>query len=270
MARGELRFRWVAVAAALTTCACLEAPPVDDGHTSIATATDGAVSVELLVRGATSLRAGRNTIALAVQDEASATPVADALVTQAWQMTMPGVTHGCPTRDGTSVTADDGRFLASVVLPMASSATASWSNRVSVTANGEEHLVVFTDLPVAVSDRAITLEAADGASYLVTLSFSEGQGDSREATLGDNAYVLTVHEQTGAMSYAPVADAAVQVSADMPAMGHGADTPAPPAYDDAGEYAGNVELSMAGGWRVTFTLARAGAELGAVSFDLAL
>lgn len=271
MARGEMLVRGAALAGALATCACLQPPPVDDGAVSVASVSDGELSLELLVRGSTSLRAGRNTILLALHDDATDEPVRAATITQAWQMSMPDVTHGCPARNPPSTTSDDGRYPASVVLPMASSTTAIWSNRVTVAAaGGAEHLLVFTELPVAPSDRAITLEADDDRSYLVTLSFAEGAGDTLAPTLGANPYILTVHEQSGAMSYTPVDDVAVQVSADMPAMGHGADTPAPPAYDAEGEYAGTVELSMAGAWRVSFALSRAGAQLGVVAFDVSI
>ncbi|MCC7070530.1 MAG: FixH family protein [Deltaproteobacteria bacterium] len=270
MARGEL-LSWPGVLAiVLAACACLEPPPVDEGPVSIASVSDGELSLELLVRGSASLRAGRNTILLALRDEASDEPVRAATITQAWQMTMPEMTHGCPARNPITGTTDDGRYPAAVLRPRASSTTATWSNRVSVaTGGGAEHLLVFTDLPVAPSDRAITLEGADGASYLVTLSFAEGTSDNHEPALGANPYILTVHEASSALSYAPVSDAALQVSADMPAMGHGADTP-PPSYDAEGEYVGAMELAMAGAWRVSFALSRAGVPLGVAAFDLSI
>lgn len=283
MERFEARRAGLAIAGALAAVlvavlagtACLEAaPPEQLAPVVVASASDGQVTADLLVRGAAGLSTGRNTIALRLTDDATGAPITAAAITQRWHMAMAPTSHGCPAPDPAGVADEDGLFLGTVVLPMPSVGGAPWGVTLTVMpalpAGAAEHVLELADLAVAASDRVRLVDGDDGGRYLVTLSFAEGAAANGAPALGDNAYVLTVHTQSGELDYTAVEDATVQAVAEMPAMGHGAAAPPAPAHRDDGEYVGAVDLSMPGAWRVTFTLARAGAPLGVVAFDLEL
>lgn len=87
-------------------------------------------------------------------------------------------------------------------------------------------------------------------------------------TSGDNAIDVTVKTPDGS----PVTDAAVAAVFSMPAM-PSMNMPAmssQAALMHAGEgvYRGTSHLSMGGTWNVTITVARGGAELGAMRFSV--
>lgn len=262
----------VAAMSLLGLAACQpEAPPAQEGPIVVASASDGALAVDLLVRAAAGLAVGRNTVGLRVTDEASAAAVTAASISQSWVMTMEGETHGCPHRDPVGPADEDGLFPAVVVLPMSSSAGGRWDSTVTVRRDdGAEHSLLFPDLPVANSDGARTVVGSDGVSYLVSLSFAEGDEPAREATVGDNAVIVTAHAQRGPTDFEDVDDLSISLAADMPSMGHGSSTPSSASSQGNGEYAGRAELSMPGAWVVTVTLQRAGASVAALEFDVAL
>ncbi|HET8696130.1 MAG TPA: FixH family protein [Gammaproteobacteria bacterium] len=70
----------------------------------------------------------------------------------------------------------------------------------------------------------------------------------------------------------PVTDASVQATFRMPAMPSmnmpEMHTTTPLAHQDGGRYLGTGQLSMAGTWNVTVTVARGGSELGSARFTL--
>ena len=255
----------------LAACPSEAPPPPEGGPVTVASASDGVLSVDLLVRAAAGLAVGRNTVGLRVTEDATGEAIAAATITPSWVMTMAGETHGCPHRDPVGAADAEGLFPAVVVLPMPSSTGGTWASTVTVRRDdGAEHSLIFPDLTVANSEGARTVVGTEGVSYLVSLSFAEGDAPAREAEVGDNAVLVTAHAQRGPTDFEAVDDLAVSVAADMPSMGHGSSTPSSATARGDGEYAGQAELSMPGAWVVTVTLQRAGESVAVAEFDVAL
>jgi hypothetical protein len=219
-------------------------------------ATAGELAVEL--RTDRPLGTGLVLLAVSVTDAGGAA-VPDATVRLA--------AHRTPDGGGADLSApglaspvagSDGLHRQLVALPTAVSAAEGWSVAVEVTApSSTGGSVTFAGL--AASERWLASGFPAGTlRYLLAVRFDAG------LVAGLNPFTASLHESADAgVSWAPVADAAMAVEPFMPSMGHGASgsvAPAPTAT--AGEYRGVLAFSMSGDWETTFTVSRAGEELG--------
>jgi len=66
------------------------------------------------------------------------------------------------------------------------------------------------------------------------------------------------------------ADATLTAEVSMPSMGHGSPGNVPPTSRGGGFYAGQINQTMLGDWRLHVTIVRGGKALGAVTFDWTL
>lgn len=56
------------------------------------------------------------------------------------------------------------------------------------------------------------------------------------------------------MNFPPVSDLTVEITPEMPSMGHGSPNNVNPVYIENGHYKGKVNFTMTGDWRIHLTL----------------
>lgn len=231
--------------------------------TSVATATAGNLSVELLTD--TRLETGMTPIYVKVTT-ASGQVVSDAAVTFRPVMSMTGGTsHGAPVI-GAPAAGADGLYHCDVVFQMATSAMGSWSATVGVTPAGSAAVEAsFPTLPVADSGRAKTFSYTDPVTSAVT-KYVASLNLEAAPRVGLNPVLLTLHRMQDMMTFAPVDDATLVLDPQMPSMGHGSPGSVNPTLTSAGVYAGQLSFSMAGDWVTTATVSRGGVAVGAPTF----
>lgn len=179
-----------------------------------------------------------------------------------------GKEHSCPV-EGPPPSADArGLFPGLIVFQMAGGSMGSWRNEVSVDLGdgAGEKSVTFPDLSVAESDAKRDLSLPDGKKVLITLNFAGA------LAVGQNPFTLTLHEKADmhGMSWKPLTDCTVTMTPEMPAMGHGSPDNVSPSHVASGRYQGSVNLIMKGSWKIAFDVARAGAPLGSVDYEVEL
>jgi predicted component of type VI protein secretion system len=250
----------LALLAACASSSKDESPPA---KTSLATATAGDLTVELLAGGP--LETGLTPVWVSVR-AAGGAPVTDATVTFVPVMSMTsGTVHSAPTLAPPAVGAD-GLYRCDVVFQMASGTMGSWSADVSITRGGAATVeTTFTSLEVADSGRAKVFSFTDPVTSVVTKYVASFNLDAA-AKVGLNPVTVTLHRMVDMMTFAAVDDAALAIDPQMPAMGHGAPGSVNPTLASAGVYDGQVAFSMAGTWATTLTVSRADVVVGAPVF----
>lgn len=235
------------------------------GLTSIAKGTQGSASVELF--SANPLTTGINRVFYHVQVDGKT--AAEANLVQHPEMAMMGMAHACPVTNPSSTANADGLFAGDLIFQMASGSGESWSLEVRLTPDGgTETAVDLGTLTVTAAPYLATFKIGEGMSavyYVVAMELAA------KAHVGLNDYVISVHQAApDKMSYAPVIDAALTVTPEMPSMGHGSTGNVDPVYTKDGFYAGKANFSMPGTWRIKLHLARTGQDVGNAEFNWTL
>ena len=137
-----------------------------------------------------------------------------------------------------------------VLFIMPSMSDRKWNLGLSFEINGELIEQDF-DLDVVNSDfgKVISEEGHhDSGSYVIALKKSDWN-------VGLNDIEFVLYEQKSLMQFHPVNDATFSMEPDMPSMQHGSNNNvAPTTVDSEGLYAGKVNFTMTGQWRVTVEL----------------
>ena len=71
-------------------------------------------------------------------------------------------------------------------------------------------------------------------------------------------------------SFPPVTDLEIEFEPSMPSMGHGSPDNEHPVHRHGGHYAGKVNFTMTGDWRIHLDLRREGVSIGQAEFDLSV
>jgi hypothetical protein len=243
------------LALAATLAGCTSDPKEDAAapKTSIALASAGELTVELLSDGP--LSTGLTPIYLKISN-ASGQPVTDATVTFTPVMAMlSGTSHGCPILGPPTLDAD-GLYGFDMVFNMASGdLTGSWSATVGVTRPAASLVEVsFPLLTVADSGSAKSFSYTDPVTSAVKKYISSLNFESAPR-VGLNPVIFTLHRMDGAMIFTPVDDATLVLDPQMPSMGHGSPGSVNPTLTTtSGVYEGQLSFSMAGEWETTVTV----------------
>ncbi len=247
----------------LALAACDSSPSGSAPKASVAVASQGGLSVELLTD--TRLETGMTPVYLRVSDT-SGRSVTDATVTFAPTMAMAtGTSHGAPVIAPPALDAD-GLYRCDVVFQMASGASGSWSATVGITRPGATEVAVpFPALTVSDGGRARTFTYTDPntsatVKYVASLNFKE------KPRVGLNPVVVTLHRMQDMMTFPPVTDAAMSLDPQMPSMSHGSPGSVDPTPTTLGRYEGQLSFSMPGDWETTVAIRQGGLTLGAPKF----
>lgn len=85
-----------------------------------------------------------------------------------------------------------------------------------------------------------------------------------------NDFEVMVYQRQSMMNFPPATDLELAIEPEMPAMGHGSPNNVNPVHLENGHYAGRVNFTMSGLWRVHVELRNATGDLVSdeISFDI--
>lgn len=153
-------------------------------------------------------------------------------------------------------------YPAGVVFSMPSGDMGSWT----VTAKVDQEEVTF---PVNIKSSpantkyTTTFVGSDGTAYTITLVDPSGP------KIGLNDLVVLVNRRESMMSFPAVQGLTLEVTPEMPSMGHGSPNNVNPAFTSGGRYAGKVNFTMTGDWRLHFKVLKGSTVLAQdVALDL--
>ncbi|MEW5741654.1 MAG: FixH family protein [Myxococcota bacterium] len=250
----------LAVFLSLLTLACGPAPVEAPKPTSVASVTEGALTVELL--SLAPLAVGQNRLFYKVTQDGKA--LTEAHLHQHPLMTMPTMQHSCPKVDPAHEVDTNGYFMGTVIFNMPSDAMNTWDLKLEVTPHGASTATTVTFEKLAIADStAKKMLTMNGMATLVTLGFTAGA-----PKVGVNEYTVSVHRPKDMMKmeYLPVTDLSITGTPEMPSMGHGSSGNVDPVHVSDGLYTGTVNFSMAGDWVLHLDLKAGDMSLGKTDF----
>lgn len=249
-----------AAVVSLAAFACGPAPATEAPPTSLATSTQGALTVEVLAKA--SLAVGQNRLFYRVTKDGQ--PVTRATLVQKPLMNMTTMKHSCPKVDPAGQADADGFFTGTVIFSMPASDMETWDLGLEVTPEGEPAATTVTFAKLAVADSAAKKTLTmNNLMTLVTLGFTRGAPQ-----VGMNEYTVSIHRPKDMMKmqFDPVTDLTVVGTPEMPSMGHGSAGNVNPAHTASGLYTGTVNFSMAGDWVLHLDFKSGDTSLGTLDY----
>lgn len=196
-----------------------------------------------------SLRAGYQQLYFKISNAAGAN-ISDANLSLATEMVMTMMTHSSPSEQPI-YNSVSGYYEGAAIFTMPSG-TDSWKLKLKM--NGENY-----NLPIDVlapkSKLVGSYTGLDGNRYVVAIV------PNKTWTVGLNNLEVTVHKMADMMNFPPQNDLTIQLTPEMPSMGHGSPNNTDPVYVSNGHYKGKVNLTMTGDWRFHLKISKNGTDI---------
>jgi hypothetical protein len=223
-----------------------------------ATSTNSSFSVEMC--SCDSLFVGYNELYFKIINKSSGLIVQDAAITLHPLMDMVTFSHACPVENPTGKANADGYFKGIVIFSMPG--TNSWSVSANITAGGikDSVFIPLSQVSGTTPPRKIvvidSLETAPGTWQITKYPISLVMPASWK--VGLNTFEFTIHKMASMMSFPSVTDMTVEITPEMPSMGHGSPNNVNPVHVGNGHYSGTVNFTMTGDWRIHLKLTQNG------------
>jgi hypothetical protein len=208
-----------------------------------------------------SLFVGYNKLYIAMYDSASATLLTDGhLELLQPMMDMGSMQHSAPVEFSNDINATTKLWEGAVVFSMSSMGMGGWSLNMGfhnhkVDKEGEGSISITVSNPAVAVMKSFIVAADDSTKILMSLL------QPMSPQIGLNDFEITLHKMQDMMTFPAVNDYTVQIEPEMPSMGHGSPNNVNPVFTANGHYAGKVNFTMTGFWRVHVKLYKNGVLL---------
>jgi hypothetical protein len=184
-------------------------------------------------------------------------------------MNMGTYTHACPWENPAETPNTEGYFEGAVMFSMPGF-NSSWSLSAGITVNGEKDSVNFL-IPTVIATSPVK-------KIVVIDSLSNGNGSwtitkypvslvaPASWKVGNNTFEITVHRMASMMSFPSCDDFTIEITPEMPSMGHGSPNNINPVAAGNGHYIGRVNFTMTGAWRINMVFRRGDRVIGKNAF----
>ncbi len=218
-------------------------------------------SAKVQVWGVKAFFVGYNKLTVVVLDSINPTDtIKDAHIQFMPVMTMPQTTgmpmvHACPV-ENPAETAVNGVFPGVVAFVMPSMG-GSWklSTMIHNHKNDKEGTASF-DIVVASASPAVmsvfTATTADASKLVLSLV------EPASPKVGMNDIEFTLHRKANMMSWPADSTYTIEITPEMPSMGHGSPNNVNPTHTGNGHYKGKVNFTMTGEWKVNVLVKKDG------------
>jgi hypothetical protein len=173
-------------------------------------------------------------------------------------MSMNGTTvqHAAPVEDPDETAVND-VFPGAVAFIMPSSMGNTWRLGVAVHnhMNNKEGMATFdvtVDNPATPVLRVFTAQTPDSSKLVLSLL------EPSSPKVGMNDIEFTIHRKESMMSFPPDDSYSIEITPEMPSMGHGSPNNENPVDIGNGHYKGKVNFTMTGEWRVNVVVKKDG------------
>ena len=224
---------------------------------SSVTSQDGEVIVKLFSEKS-SLTVGYNTLYYDIKNKSGETLRNVQMEVSPLMQMNTGMQHSAPYYETVFDQSID-LYAGSVVFVMPSTA-GEWSLQVSL--DGSTSLEMPVNIVMPDESRLLSFQH-EGESYFLSLV------QPTAPDVGINDFVLTIHKRASMMDWPPVDDFEISIEPEMPMMGHGSPNNVDPESQGNGFYAGKVNFTMDGYWKVNMELMKNGNPVDAdLAFDI--
>jgi hypothetical protein len=246
-----------------SSCDKNEVTPVNPlaGLTKLSEGYAFGASAKVEVWGAKAFFMGYNKLTVVVQDSINpADTIKNAHIQFMPVMTMPQTSgmpmvHACPVENPTE-TAVNGVFPGVVAFVMPSmGGTWKLSTKIHNHKNDKEGTASF-DIVVASPTTAVmsvfTATTADASKLVLSLV------EPASPKVGMNDIEFTLHRKASMMSWPADSTYTIEITPEMPSMGHGSPNNVNPTHTGNGHYKGKVNFTMTGEWKVNVVVKKDG------------
>ncbi len=194
-----------------------------------------------------SISTGYTRLYISLTDSVSGTRITDAHIHLMPMMDMGMMAHSAPYENPASEEAVDQLFPCSVVFIMPSSG-GTWTVKIKVHNHSNDKEGEIT-IPVTVTDPTKPriksfIATHDGGKYFVALT------EPYSPKVGINDFGIAVYKKASMMSFPADSILRFTITPEMPTMGHGSPNNVDPVHKINGHYAGKVNFTMTGLWRI--------------------
>lgn len=229
--------------------------PDTNNYLKMAEALSDGSSFNVELYSKDSLFVGFNKVYIKVTDKNSAQSVDQATLVLHPLMDMVTFSHACPVENPASTPNTEGYYEGVILFSMPG--INSWSVSADVTVNGKTETVKF-ELPKVIASipvqKIVMIDSVmtNGTLKLVKYPISIVKPD--EWKVGMNTFEVTIHQMQDMMTFPIANDFIVEITPEMPSMGHGSPNNINPVYTSLGHYVGKVNFTMTGPWRVNMLI----------------
>ena len=211
---------------------------------------------------------GFNKVYFKVTDKSTGLSVNQATLILHPLMDMVTFVHACPFENPGNNLNSDGYFEGIVLFSMIG--TNTWSLTADISANGKSETVLF---PIGK-----VISTLPARKIVVIDSLSTGPGTwtitkypislviPKAWKVGNNPFEVTVHKMASMMSFPCISDLTIEITPEMPSMGHGSPNNVNPVHTANGHYLGNVNFTMTGEWRINMVIKKGNRVLSNKAF----
>ncbi len=229
--------------------------------------SNSSFNVELYAKD--SLFVGYNKVFFKLNDKASGAAVSQSTIVLHPLMNMGTYSHACPLENPGTSQNTDGYFEGAILFSMPGSGN-SWSLSADLTANSKSETVLLPIKNVAATDPVQKIVVIDslstGAGTWTITKYPMSLVKPAAWKVGTNPFEITVHTMASMMSFPCCTDLSIEITPEMPSMGHGSPNNINPVHVANGHYVGTVNFTMTGAWRINLVVKKGTRVIGSKAY----
>lgn len=242
---------------------CKENGPVVEEQVQflkIAEAVSSGSSFDVVFYATDSLFVGYNNVYFKITDKSTGLKLKNATLALQPLMDMTTFSHACPVENPADTLGSEGYFKGAVLFSMIG--TNSWSLTVNIDANGKSETVLFpipkVKSTVPVKKMVVIDSLSTGPNTWVITKYPISLVEPKTWKVGNNPFEITIHTMASMMNFPCCEDLTVEITPEMPSMGHGSPNNVNPVSMGNGHYLGTVNFTMTGDWRINMVIKKGG------------
>jgi len=225
--------------------------PVTSNYIKVAEAISTNSSFKVEMYSHDSLFVGYNKLYFKITDNITGLSVTQATLALHPLMDMVTFKHACPVENPTGNLPTDGYYSGVIIFSMPG--TNSWTVGVDVTANGKTETSLLNLSKVIATNpvqKIVVIDSVMNAGVLTQTKYPISLIMPSSWKVGINPFEITVNTMQDMMNFPVCDDLTVEITPEMPSMGHGSPNNVNPVSIGKGHYLGAVNFTMTGDWRI--------------------
>ena len=240
----------------LFSCTDKNVTPDPTNYSKVAEAVSAGSSFNVEMFSVENPFVGYNKVYLKVKDKSTGLEIKQATLALHPLMDMVTFKHACPVENPASTPNTEGYYQGFITFSMPG-ANRTWSLGVDVTANGKTETAlllipeVFATTPV---QKIVLMDSVTTGGVLTVTKYPISIVRPTAWKVGMNPFEITINCMQSMMAFPFCTDFTVEITPEMPSMGHGSPNNVNPVHVSNGHYVGSVNFTMTGPWRINMII----------------
>ena len=240
----------------LISCKDKNVTPDPTNYNKVAEAVSAGSSFNVEMYSVENPFVGYNKVYLKVKDKSTGLEIKQATLALHPLMDMVTFKHACPAENPASTPNTEGYYQGFITFSMPG-ANRTWSLGVDVTANGKTEtalLLIPTVIATTPVQKIVLMDSVITAGVLKVTKYPISIVRPTAWKVGMNPYEITINCMQSMMAFPSCNDFTVEITPEMPSMGHGSPNNVNPVHVSNGHYVGSVNFTMTGAWRINMII----------------